>query len=385
MLQILLAAIILNSLVAGCWPAVVEELPPQLPPAITGAPGPAVDETVAEKPRMIDALGLGGLEIDNIEKTFFIQIGEKYAVWETTDADVIASLFGYFRSIQAEPAPTGYAGSVLDIRIELIEPWLDERTIYISINTLEYYSSPGQLQGFPNAYKVVGPGKSEADWEAFLSRCMFSHYDPAPPEFADRTMETAELFADYFVNILNNGRDLTGNDGAMDSWRALFDFGKEPIYRGELSEIESGEDMYIENVYQFVVYGEKWGIGNSATVWVNFQGDEPWYYCSYTYYFPYARKVAEEYIARMANGDVKQLAVWLSVDGGPEPSEEFVVQAERGLSAYSSYDLSTATITAVIFDNEAQRFICEAADALGGKFEITLSFGDGLIGPIRLE
>ncbi|MCL2496417.1 MAG: hypothetical protein FWF04_03255, partial [Clostridiales bacterium] len=83
--------------------------------------------------------------------------------------------------------------------------------------------------------------------------------------------------------------------------------------------------------------------------------------------------------------DISRLAVWLGIDSGPEPLEEFIQQAERGLSAYGAYDLHTAMIKDITFDNEARRFLCTVEDAQGNLFEISLSFGDGLIMPIRLN
>ena len=201
-----------------------------------------------------------------------------------------------------------------------------------------------------------------------------------PPPFYDQTIDTATLFADYFVDMLNTERDLTGDEAAMDSWRCLFDFGQTPIYRSGLSALE-----YAENVFQFDVRGIKGETENNVTVLINLQGDEPFYFCSYTYYYPNARGAAMSYLELLADGDISRLAVWLGIDSGPEPLEEFIQQAEHGLSAYGSYDLHTAMIKDITFDNEARRFLCTVEDAQGNLFEISLSFGDGLIMPIRLN
>ena len=198
-----------------------------------------------------------------------------------------------------------------------------------------------------------------------------------PPPYSDKSMDTATKFADYFVNMLNIEQDLTGNDCAMDSWRDLFDFVQNPIYRSGLSEVE-----YSENVYQFVVSGTKDEIVNTATVLINLQGDEPIYSCTYTRYYPYVLQTATKYVELLADGDVKQLAIWLSVDGGLAPSDDFIRQAERGLSSYDAFSLHDVTITGIRFDNEAQRFYCSFNDAQGVAFDIVLRFGDGLIMPV---
>jgi hypothetical protein len=162
----------------------------------------------------------------------------------------------------------------------------------------------------------------------------------------------------------------------MDSWRNLFDFGDIPIYRSDVSEVE-----YSENLYQFIVSGTKGETINSATVLVNLQGSEPSYFFSFIRYYPYASQTATKYIALLAEGDIKQLAIWLSVDGGPNPTDIFIQQAEWGILPYGSYDLRDAVITDIRFDNEAQRFYCGFRNVHGVTFNTTLSFGDGLIMP----
>jgi len=201
----------------------------------------------------------------------------------------------------------------------------------------------------------------------------------APP-FNDKSIDTATAFADYFVAMLNTGHDLIYDEGAMDSWRDLFDFEQMPVYRGGLSAVE-----YSENMFQFDIHGAKAEKENSATVVINLQNDEPFYYSEYTYHYPNARTAAEYYLGLLAEGDVRQLAIWLSVDGGPHPVEEFVILAEQGLSIYGAYDLQSATVTGIDYDNKARRFICKVEDAQGGSFEILLSYGDGLIMPARLD
>ena len=122
-----------------------------------------------------------------------------------------------------------------------------------------------------------------------------------------------------------------------------------------------------------------------VTVLINLQGEEPWFYCAYIYYQPYARSAVEEYIHLLANGDIKQLARWLSVDGSPEPGSNFIRQAELGLLKYGSFDLESARVTEIRYSNDCKRFICEAEDRKGGSFEILLSYGDRLIMPERLD
>jgi Ethanolamine utilization protein EutJ (predicted chaperonin) len=73
------------------------------------------------------------------------------------------------------------------------------------------------------------------------------------------------------------------------------------------------------------------------------------------------------------------------VDGGPEPHSDLIEQAERGMVLYSGFDLGTAAVVSVKYDNDAQRFRCTAEDAQGGSFEIFLIYGDGLIMPERLD
>ena len=201
-----------------------------------------------------------------------------------------------------------------------------------------------------------------------------------PPLFNDRSIETAITFADYFVLMLNEECDLTGDEGAINSWNDLFDFGQTPIYHSNISEVE-----HSENLYQFDVNGIKGQTVNSTRVLINLQGDEPFYFCAYTRYYPYVLQTASSYVSLMAEGDVNKLARWLSADGGPEPSNDFIRQAESGLSIYSTYDLHDVVITGIQFDNDAQRFFCNFKDAQGVQFEVALSFGDGLIGPARLD
>jgi hypothetical protein len=196
------------------------------------------------------------------------------------------------------------------------------------------------------------------------------------PSYNDHSIDTATAFADYFVKMLNMEQDLTGDENAMDSWRDLFDFGDMQIYRSDISE-----DEYSENMYQFIVSGIKGETVNSATVLISFQRNEPYYICSYTRYYPYASRVATHYVALLAEGDIKQLAKWLSVDGGPDPSSDFIQQAKRGLLTYGSYNLRDAVITDIRFDNDAQRFHCTFKSVDSVSFDVTLIFGDGLIMP----
>ena len=203
---------------------------------------------------------------------------------------------------------------------------------------------------------------------------------PSLPPLSGVPIEDARELADAFIHALNAGHDFTGNESGMDSWRAMFDFEAMPVYRGGVSEEE-----YSENSYQFDVVGKNHNDDViSITVYVNLQKQEPWFPCPYTRYYPYARPVAEHYISLLAEGDVSKLAVWLSVDGGPEPFDDLVEQAERGLALYGAYDLHTAKVTAIAYDNDVRRFLCKAEDAQGGSFTIVLSYGDGLIMPERL-
>jgi len=69
-------------------------------------------------------------------------------------------------------------------------------------------------------------------------------------------------------------------------------------------------------VYQFDVFG--YGpTANSARVLINLQGDELFYFCAYTRYYPYALQTASHYVSLIEDGDVIQLARWLSVDVMP--------------------------------------------------------------------
>jgi len=203
--------------------------------------------------------------------------------------------------------------------------------------------------------------------------------DPGPPPNYDKSIDTAIALADYFVDVLNKERDLTGDNSAMESWYDLFDFGLTPVYHSGLSEVE-----YSENVYQFTVYGTKGETENSATVLINMQGDEPFYFCAYTRYYQYVLQTAWNYVELLSEGDVIKLARWLSVDGGPDPTQDFIQQAERGLSEYNSYDLQSVMITGISYDNDAQRFFCMFVDANGVAFRVTLSYGDGLIMPTKV-
>ncbi|MDR2590126.1 MAG: hypothetical protein LBC71_03970 [Oscillospiraceae bacterium] len=203
---------------------------------------------------------------------------------------------------------------------------------------------------------------------------------PEPPQFTDSSINSAIAFADYFIAKLNLGVDLTGDIDAMDSWHNLFDIGRTPIYRGEVSEVE-----YSENLFEFVIYGAKGETTNSATVFVNLQEDIPFFYCSYTRYYPAVMQTASSYVDVLSDGDIRQLAVWLGVDASQEPLVEFLQQAELALAFFSSYDLNYARITGVRFDNEAQLFYCGFEDAQGMPFEITLGFSDGLVMPVRLR
>ena len=197
------------------------------------------------------------------------------------------------------------------------------------------------------------------------------------PSLTGIPIKDAHALADAFVEALNSGRDLTGAEHAIDSWLALFDFDQMPVHNRGVYEVQ-----YSENLYQFDVMGKAHnGDTASATVLVNLQNEEPFYFCDYTYYYPYALPVVTEYIELLANGDVKQLAVWLAVDGGPEPGDDFMQRAELGLSEYSAYDLQSALVTGISYDNDAQRFICTVEDTAGELFEIQLSYGDGLIRP----
>ena len=131
--------------------------------------------------------------------------------------------------------------------------------------------------------------------------------------------------------------------------------------------------------------GKKGGVTNSATVMINLQSDEPAYICTYTRYCPYVTLTATKYIELLAEGDVENIANWLSVDGGSNPTEDFIEQARWGLLNYSSFDLQGALITGKRFDNEAQRFYCVFEDSYSSVFDVPLGFGDGLIMPERTD
>ena len=219
--------------------------------------------------------------------------------------------------------------------------------------------------------------RESGDSYFFVSNQMAPRSIPEPPQYTDKSIDTATVFADYFVEALKAEYDLTGNDGAMNSWRDLFDFGQTMrIHRGDISERE-----HTENVFQFIVYGLRGGEYNSVTVLIDFQDDEPRFFCSYTFYYPWARSAVEHYLELLAENDVSKLAVWLGVDSGPEPLSPFIEDAEQRLAYYSVYDLNSATVTNVRFDNDAQRFLCDIEDAQGAEFTISLIFGDGLIMP----
>jgi len=201
------------------------------------------------------------------------------------------------------------------------------------------------------------------------------------PVLSGIPVKDAHELADAFISALNAGYDLTGVENAIDFWREAFDFEKIPVHSGGLYEVE-----YSDNVYQFDVIGkDDKGDVVSITVLLNLQDEEPRFFSPFTYYYPYARSAAEDYLQLLMNGDTKQLAKWLSVDGGPEPTSDFIHQAEMGLLKYSAYDLESARVTEIRFSNERKRFICSVEDINADTFEILLRYGDGLIMPERFD
>ena len=208
--------------------------------------------------------------------------------------------------------------------------------------------------------------------------------DPGPPPNYDKSIDTAKALADYFTTMLNLGRDLTGDENAMDSWQELFDAGNWPVTAVGLKETPDSE-----NLYQFQLNGAYVDRYIDVTVYINMQEDEPWFFCPYTHYYPYVRPVAEAYLSLIAEGDVRELAAWLSVDGGPSPTDDFMRQAEWAITNYGSYDLSATRVESVAWvagvgsnDMEQRLFQCTVKDAKGNEIVVLLEYGDGLIRPV---
>jgi len=61
------------------------------------------------------------------------------------------------------------------------------------------------------------------------------------------------------------------------------------------------------------------------------------------------------------------------VDGGQEPDNDFIREAELGLIKYGVYDLQSAFLSFILYDNEAKHFVCKVEGAVGDEFEIQLS------------
>lgn len=201
-------------------------------------------------------------------------------------------------------------------------------------------------------------------------------HDPGPPPNFDKSVDTAIALADYFVEVLNEGRDLTGDDKAMESWNAIF--GNATVVQvGDVREVEYSDNLY---VFVLTANGQR-----DVSVCINMQGDEPWYFSPYTRYYPRVQSVLETYLSLISEGDVHKLAGWLSLDGDrSNPAADFIERAERAIKEYEMQDLSSYSYE-VYYDDTVPHFLCNIRDANGYKFPIWLVFGDGLIMPEPLQ
>ena len=191
------------------------------------------------------------------------------------------------------------------------------------------------------------------------------------------TGQDAATLADYFVEMLNMGIDLTGAEDAMNSWLARYNFGQRPV---EVRNLRATEYTY--DTYTFEVAGMSGDmvIETSMLVILNEEAP-PRYHCPYTYYYPYALPTAEKYLSLLKLGDAEELARFLAIDGD---YNLFLDEAERRLAFYGDYDLDTKRITTpIMYDNDKQLFYCAVTDGTEARngFVISLSYGDGLISP----
>jgi beta-lactamase regulating signal transducer with metallopeptidase domain len=202
---------------------------------------------------------------------------------------------------------------------------------------------------------------------------------PQPTYTGGKTLEDARILSDEFIEKLNSGVDLTGDEDAMVAWQAQLNFVQMPAHVSNLRAQE-----YSENVYAFEVAGLNGDTVREITVLINLQNDTPWYSCAYTHYYPYAQSTAETYLSLIAEGDLAKLGGWLSVDGGPQaPGSSHYTHAQESVAAYGGYDLAAAHMSVpVMYDNVRQHFQCVFQDGNGASFVITLICGDGLIRPI---
>ena len=88
----------------------------------------------------------------------------------------------------------------------------------------------------------------------------------------------------------------------------------------------------------------------------------------------------EQYMERIVEGDTRELALFILIDGGVQ--ERYVEIAERVIEYYSVYDLVGATVQRVhYFEHETEKqYTTLIRDGNGEMFRINLIYGDGLAG-----
>jgi beta-lactamase regulating signal transducer with metallopeptidase domain len=189
--------------------------------------------------------------------------------------------------------------------------------------------------------------------------------------------EQPQTLAAVFASSLNAGVDLTGDEDAMQSWRAMFDFTRQPVQASEPRKVES-----YDTGYTFTLSGlGADGTAREVTVHIVLRNETPWYACDYTYHYPNARRAVEHYLALLAEGDASKLATWHLVDWGPNPPQDDIDRAAREIEYYSDYDLTAAQVGEPMYDDAEGCFFCTVRDGGGRTFPLRLNYMDGLIFP----
>ena len=122
-------------------------------------------------PRISVIFGTRGLTAADVASVKLVQNRERQHAWITTDPQQIEELLAYFDRIRGAPFGKSGVGAYLFIHIQLAAPGADgSDIIYITCYDLDTY-----IRDDMRSYFVLGPVKTEAEWQAYLARCEKIH------------------------------------------------------------------------------------------------------------------------------------------------------------------------------------------------------------------